>query len=48
MDDALHRILYMPQDNSLLVALSLAWQKDAIEQAQYLRALAGDAQLLHR
>ena len=38
MDDALHRVLYMPQDNSLLVALSLAWQKDAIEQAQYLRA----------
>ncbi len=48
MDDALHRVLYMPQDNSLLVALSLAWQKDAIEQAQYLRALAGDPQLLHR
>ena len=48
MDDALHRVLYMPQDNSLLVALSLAWQKDAIEQAQYLRALAGDAQLLQR
>jgi hypothetical protein len=48
MDDALHRVLYMPQDNSLLVGLSLAWQKDSIEQAQYLRALAGDAQLIQR
>jgi hypothetical protein len=48
MDDALHRVLAMPQDNSLLVALSLAWQKDAIEQSQYLRALAGDAQLIRR
>jgi hypothetical protein len=48
MDDALHRVLVMPQDNSLLVALSLAWQKDAIEQSQYLRALAGDAPLIHR
>ena len=37
MDDALHRVLYVPQDNSLMVALSLAWQKDALEQAQYLR-----------
>ncbi len=48
MDDALHRVLYVPQDNSLMVALSLAWQKDALEQAQYLRALAQDVHSLMR
>jgi hypothetical protein len=42
VDESLHRVLYIPQDSALMPSLSLAWQKDAMEQAQYLRALAGD------
>jgi len=38
--DALQRSLYVPADESFLRALASAWEDHAIEQAQYLRALA--------
>ncbi len=38
--DALQRSLYLPADESFLRALASAWEDHAIEQAQYLRALA--------
>jgi len=43
--DALHRALYMPQDNRLLPAIIATWESHAIEQAQYLRALKGEYEL---
>ena len=38
--DALQRSLYLPADESFLPALASAWEDHAIEQAQYLSALA--------
>lgn len=40
--DALQRSLYMPSQESFLPALASAWEDHAIEQAQYLRALAAN------
>lgn len=45
ISEALQRALYMPQSPDLMPNLSMAWQRDAIEQAQYVRALDGLAGL---
>jgi len=38
--DAVQRSLYVPAEESFLPALASAWEDHAVEQAQYLRALA--------
>ncbi|MGC9454758.1 MAG: peptidase MA family metallohydrolase [Phycisphaerae bacterium] len=44
--EALQRALYIPPDEGFLRDLAAAWQDYAVAQAQYIRALRGEAGLL--
>ena len=39
--DAIQRSLYLPADATFLSSLASAWEDHAVEQAQFMEALAG-------
>ena len=39
--DAVQRCLHLPDDPEFAKSLEAAWQRHAVEQAQYIRALRG-------
>ena len=42
LSEALQRALQVQEDPDFLKALGAAWERRAIEQAQYIRALKGE------